>query len=137
MSTIGHPLSDLANLFQPFETAHLPTDLVHTAHQGFAPGTTPGLPTRDEAVELYRAAVPTGWWRTPAEMAPELRWAQAFNMFRGAAVCQGIAARVATRQASSEQARRYADGRAPLAEFAWTMVEKAREAAAGAARAKI
>ncbi|KAL8370131.1 hypothetical protein RB595_000487 [Gaeumannomyces hyphopodioides] len=137
MSTIGHPLSDLANLFQPFETANLPTDAVHTAHSGFVPGATPGLPTRDEAAELYRAAVPAGWWRTAAEMAPELRWAQAFNMFRSAAVCQGIAARVAARQASSEQARRYADGRAPLAEFAWAMVERAREAAAGAARAKI
>ncbi|KAL8303509.1 hypothetical protein RB597_005021 [Gaeumannomyces tritici] len=137
MSTIGHPLSDLANLFQPFETAGLPTESVHTAHGGFVPGATPGLPTRDEAAELYRATVPAGWWRTAAEMAPELRWAQAFNMFRSAAVCQGIAARVAARQASSAQARRYAEGRGPLAEFAWTMVERAREAAAGAARAKI
>ncbi|KAH6854604.1 kinase-like domain-containing protein, partial [Chaetomium sp. MPI-CAGE-AT-0009] len=58
----------------------------------------------------------------------ELQWAQAFNIFRLAAICQGIAARQAGRQASSEQARRYGAARAPLAEFAWELVQSARSA---------
>ncbi|KAK4142631.1 kinase-like domain-containing protein [Dichotomopilus funicola] len=60
------------------------------------------------------------------ERRRELQWAQAFNIFRLAAICQGIAARQAGRQASSEQARRYGDARGPLAEFAWQLVQSAR-----------
>lgn len=61
-----------------------------------------------------------------ADRRRELQWAQAFNIFRLAAICQGIAARHAGRQASSEQARRYGDARGPLAEFAWELVQYAR-----------
>lgn len=61
----------------------------------------------------------------------ELQWAQAFNIFRLAAICQGIAARQAGRQASSEQARRHGDARGPLAEFAWELVQSARSPGGG------
>ena len=57
-----------------------------------------------------------------------MAWALAFSVFRLAAVCQGIAARVATRQASSAEARRYAAVMAPLADVAWDMVRRAQEA---------
>lgn len=53
-------------------------------------------------------------------------------MFRGAAVAQGIAARVAVRQASSEQAATYANARGAMADLAWDMVARAK-----GARAKI
>jgi hypothetical protein len=46
-------------------------------------------------------------------------------MFRLAAVAQGIAARVAARQASSAQAKEYAGSRSALAEMAWRLVEEA------------
>ena len=57
---------------------------------------------------------------------PEMAWALAFSVFRLAAVCQGIAARVATRQASSAEARRYAAAMTPLAGVAWDMVQRAQ-----------
>ncbi|TLD22867.1 hypothetical protein PspLS_07404 [Pyricularia sp. CBS 133598] len=129
MSTVGHPLSDLANLLYPYISAQQPADAAGStalsSHAGFRPGATPGLPTREEAAELYRQAF-RDWWPSPASMEPELRWAQAFNMFRGAAVAQGIAARVAARQASSEQAATYADARGAMADLAWDMVARAR-----------
>ncbi|KAL1870253.1 hypothetical protein VTK73DRAFT_2802 [Phialemonium thermophilum] len=145
MSTIGHPLSDLANLMNPYLTAALDPARVH-AHKGFLPGATPGLPTMSEVASLYFSFVSSpsiapspsslpslsssepahypSQSETTADQARDLQWAQAFSMFRQAAICQGIAARVATRQASSAQARRYADARAPLAEFAWELVRE-------------
>jgi aminoglycoside phosphotransferase (APT) family kinase protein len=54
----------------------------------------------------------------------EFAWARAFNMFRQACICQGIAARVAARQASSDEARKYADAIVPLAELAWKFTEE-------------
>ncbi|KAJ9137909.1 Acyl-CoA dehydrogenase family member 11 [Pleurostoma richardsiae] len=139
MSTIGHPLSDLANFLTPFFTARLhsssaapttnPSAIVPTSHPGFLPGATPGLPTVSEIASLYAAEAGlgsgggAGGW---PHMEAELRWTQAFNILRLAAICQGIAARVAARQASSAAAKRYADARAPLAEFAWVLVGEAR-----------
>jgi aminoglycoside phosphotransferase (APT) family kinase protein len=135
MSTIGHPLSDLANMMTPFYIASLGSSRVHNAHKGFLPGATPGLPTPQEIAELYFSTVsaqtagsdPKPVVRVVSESAAErereLRWAQAFNTFRHAAISQGIAARQAARQASSEVAARYANARAPLAEFAWELVK--------------
>lgn len=121
MSTIGHPLSDLANLMTPFYTAPLDPTKVQ-AHKGFLPGATPGLPNPDEIASLYFSIEGTAPPSTPAAREHVLQWAQAFNIFRQAAICQGIAARQAARQASSEVARRYADAREPLADFAWELV---------------
>lgn len=67
-------------------------------------------------------------WYTEAsgyDPRPELAWGMAFSIWKLAGVCQGIAARRAARQASSEQAKQYADTRAPLAEFAWKLVQQA------------
>jgi aminoglycoside phosphotransferase (APT) family kinase protein len=133
MSTIGHPLSDLANMMTPFYTAPLDDTKVRNAHKGFLPGATPGLPTPAEIAELYFSTISSQTSssspasvrvsNSPEEGDRELQWAQAFNIFRQSAICQGIAARQAARQASSEMARRYADARAPLAEFAWELVK--------------
>ena len=119
MSTIGHPLADLCNLVSPYYTAE--RDYA-TSQKAFLPGATPGLP---DAAQVAR------WYAEVAgfDPAPELGWAVAFNMFRNAGVCQGIAARVARRQASSERARFYADTRGELAAFAWELAGRAKEAA--------
>jgi len=138
MSTIGHPLSDLANMMTPFYTAPLDSTRVMNAHKGFLPGATPGLPTPQEIADLYFSTVAaqttsgTSSSSKPAQVMTEsarerereLQWAQAFNIFRQAAICQGIAARQAARQASSEVAARYANAREPLAEFAWELVQR-------------
>lgn len=145
MSTIGHPLSDLANLLHPFVSAELSSALSSSTsssstsspsstpeakaealsaaapHPGFLPGATPGLPTPSDIIAWYAAAGGEKGW-TPG--ADEVAWACAFSVFRLAAICQGIAARVATRQASSADARRHAAAFRPLGEFAWVLVRR-------------
>ncbi|KAK8124947.1 phosphotransferase enzyme family protein [Apiospora kogelbergensis] len=123
MSTVGHPLSDLANIMHPFYIASGSGGDINNAmrHAGsseaFLPGRTPGLPAPAELMTWY--AETAGW-----DPRPEMNWAVAFSVFRLSAICQGIAARVATRQASSEKARNHAEAMYPLAEFAWGLVEK-------------
>lgn len=127
MSTVGHPLSDLANLLHPFVSAGMSTSSSNSddgdavkavSHPGFLPGATPGLPSPQAIVEWYSAAA--GWAPRPDEVA----WACAFSVFRLSAICQGIAARVATRQASSADARKHAAALRPLGEFAWELARK-------------
>ncbi|KAK8089172.1 acyl-CoA dehydrogenase family member 11 [Apiospora hydei] len=125
MSTVGHPLSDLANIMHPFYIASGDRSgnsaMRHAgSSEAFLPGRTPGLPAPAELMEWYAATA--GW-----DPRPEMNWAVAFSVFRLSAICQGIAARVATRQASSEKARNHAEAMYPLAEFAWSLVEKEKE----------
>lgn len=139
MSTIGHPLSDLANMTTPFYTASLDGSKVHSSHKGFLPGATPGLPTKEEVAELYFSTIASGSSpsplvkvsNSPEERERELAWAQAFNIFRLAAICQGIAARQAARQASSAMAKKYGEARTPLAEFAWELVTQVARRSGG------
>ncbi|KAI1107006.1 phosphotransferase enzyme family protein [Jackrogersella minutella] len=136
MSTIGHPLSDLANLMHPFYSASMSAPISSSSssassssnnaasavsavsHPGFLPGATPGLPSPDEVLQWYAAAA--GWDPRPEEVA----WACAFSVFRLAAICQGIAARVAMRQASSASAQKHAAAMPLLGEFAWELVRR-------------
>ncbi|KAF6830383.1 aminoglycoside phosphotransferase [Colletotrichum musicola] len=124
MSTVGHPLSDLCNFLTPYFTATRAESGVY-AHEGFLPGATPGLPPVEEVVSWYASAA--GW-----DPSPELNWGMAFNIFRLSAVLQGIAARAAQGQASSEKAKMFAVTRTPLAEFAWELVGRS-----GSGRAKL
>lgn len=48
-----------------------------------------------------------------------------FSIWKLAGVCQGIAARYAQRQASSEKARQHAETRGSLAKFAWQLAKEA------------
>ncbi|KAI0841033.1 phosphotransferase enzyme family protein [Hypoxylon sp. FL0890] len=124
MSTIGHPLSDLANLMHPFYSASMSQHsssndaITAVSHPGFLPGATPGLPSPSDVIQWYAAAA--GWDPRPDEVA----WASAFSIFRLAAICQGIAARVAMRQASSASAQKHAAAMHPLGEFAWELVQR-------------
>ncbi|KAK4682726.1 hypothetical protein QC764_118610 [Podospora pseudoanserina] len=135
MSTIGHPLSDLANLLTPYYTAFLdPARSVHL-HPGFLPKATRGLPSREDLTELYFAVLEPEAREEDREAVVEtrrreLQWAQAFSIFRLAAICQGIAARLARRQASSEQAKRHGDARTLFAEFAWELAQSSKGAEA-------
>jgi hypothetical protein len=120
-------------MMTPFYTAALDASKVQNAHKGFLPGATEGLPTPKEIADLYFETVARQTrgsgvskavkvTESAEERERELQWAQAFNIFRQAAICQGIAARVAARQASSEAASRYAKARGALAEYAWELV---------------
>ena len=116
MSTVGHPLSDLANLITVFYTTGIRPG--YLGNRGFDPAATPGTPTAETIVHWYEHAV---GWAVPDN---DMDWAVAFNVFRASAILQGIAARVARRQATSEQAKTYADSFKPLGELAWDMVQR-------------
>lgn len=113
MSTVGHPLSDVCNFIMQFYMAKFPA-AARSSLDGFLPGKTPGMPQPKQIIDWYIAA---GGY----DPRPELNWGMAFNIFKLAGVCQGIAARYALRQASSEKAKEHAATRAPLAEFAWKL----------------
>jgi aminoglycoside phosphotransferase (APT) family kinase protein len=118
MATIGHPLSDLANLLNPYVLAINPQG--PNGHPDFVPGATPGLPTEEQAINWY--AEVARW-----NPAPDMTWGAAFGMLRSCVIMQGIAARYALRQASSANARSYAEMMIPFGELAWSLVEKAKD----------
>ena len=111
LSTLGHPLADFSYLCMGWH---------------IAPGTfrgiggldlaALGIPTEDEAIRHYCEA--TGFV-TPEALRAEWPFFMAYNMFRLAAILQGIAKRVEDGTAASDQARQSAAGARPLAELAW------------------
>lgn len=118
MSTIGHPLSDVCNLLMIFYTSRATGKDFTGSNQGFLPGKTPGLPTVPQLLRWYSDI--SGY-----DPQADLGWGMAFNLFKMAGVFQGIAARVARRQASSEQAKQHAERRNALADFAWEVAQDA------------
>ena len=118
MSTIGHPLSDLINLLTPYFLTS--SSYARALFADFEEGATPGLPTRDQLVKWY--AEVAGW-----DPTPDLKWGTAFHFFRAAGIYQGIAARYAVRQASSEKAAQNAMQRHPMSALAWELVQEARQ----------
>lgn len=112
LSTLGHPLSDLANLLQPFE---IPVDGLEgtlvSGLLGFETSSTPP-PTQEELIQSYCTTVGRAY------PIPKWRVAVSFSAFRLAVILQGIAARVLGKQASSEQAKIVAKGFPPLGRLA-------------------
>lgn len=118
MATIGHPLSDVTNLLMPFTTASSEkARSVGRANPAFMAGATPGLPTKAECIAWYEHIV---GWKIPPK---ELTWADAFGIYRGSVIMQGIAARHAQRQASSARASEYAIQMKPFAEMGWDFLQ--------------
>jgi aminoglycoside phosphotransferase (APT) family kinase protein len=126
MATIGHPLSDLANLFNPHVLARNrfqpPRD-----HSTFVPGNTPGLPTEEQCLAWYSEVA--GW-----NPSPDIAWGEAFAILRNCVIMQGIAARYALRQASSAKAQTYGELMEPYGELAWSLVEKVKESSRAKAK---
>ncbi|KFH48053.1 Acyl-CoA dehydrogenase family member-like protein [Hapsidospora chrysogenum ATCC 11550] len=118
MSTVGHPLSDVCNFMTNFYTAKYKGAAPYDA-SGFLPGRIPGLPQPDQIVAWYRETA--GW-----DPTSEVKWGMAFNIWKLAGVCQGIAARIAARQASSEKAKHHAVTREPMANFAWELAQQVK-----------
>jgi len=132
--TIGHPLADLANLTSPWTISNA-TESWPRKHADYAflePSNSrstrkdhPGLPTKEECMHWYQEEV--GFPISERDIA----WATAFALFRDSIIFQGIAARYATRQASSASAKEYGQEREPFARMAWQKVEEARRKADG------
>ncbi|OCK77923.1 APH-domain-containing protein [Lepidopterella palustris CBS 459.81] len=118
MSTIGHPLSDLANFLTPYLTANSKKAMsIGRSNKDFRPGATEGLPSREQVISWYSEVA--GW-----DPTPEMTWGDAFGIYRSSIIVQGIAARYALRQASSEKASDYAAQMKPFAEIAWDLVQE-------------
>lgn len=130
MSTVGHPLSDVVNLTFPFFMARatvLPANAdlefpYFPDRDAFLPGATPGLPTGEELLAWYVEAAGGRY-----DPRPDMSWGFAFGMLRSGAVLQGIAARAARRQATSEMAGKYAGSFRNLGELTWRLVEEEKE----------
>ncbi|KAI7902361.1 kinase-like domain-containing protein [Cokeromyces recurvatus] len=113
LSTIGHPLSDLSNLLQPF---YIPEG---NNMLGFKDSKEPlPVPGADELMAHYCSILQQPY--------PIENWlfAVAFSFFRLSVILQGIAARVARKQASSAQAKSYAARFKPVAKLALDIVDQ-------------
>jgi aminoglycoside phosphotransferase (APT) family kinase protein len=75
-----------------------------------------GIPSEDEYISLYCER--TGL-ATPEQLKIDWSFYLAYNLFRIAAILQGIAKRVEAGTASSAQAVSSAAGALPLAKMAW------------------
>ncbi|MCJ1420829.1 hypothetical protein MMC32_007188 [Xylographa parallela] len=140
MSTIGHPLSDLANLLGPYTLAQpQPRPSISSQKSSrpliesrsnpafLANSGVPGLPSRNECIAIYAEAA--GWDPRPEHKGDtdESLWGDAFGVFRNSVIMQGIAARYALRQASSAQAQEIGALMGPFGEAAWTLVGKCKD----------
>nr|CAG8448830.1 16018_t:CDS:2 [Entrophospora candida] len=98
LSTIGHPLSDLANLLMQFYVSE------NAVKPLIGLKDVPNLliPSADELIYEYCI-------KTKRKFPiPNFEYAIVFSFFRLAVITQGIAARIAHKQASSSEAQNYA-----------------------------
>ncbi|KAI0776246.1 kinase-like protein [Trametes elegans] len=118
LCTLGSPLADLANLTQPWL---IPKGVFHERGQVFFAfkDNAADAPIAVEELEREYCRVTRYPWPIP-----EMVFARSWNLFRSAVIMQGIAARYARRQASSERAHLYVQGFPIMGELAYrTLVE--------------
>ncbi|VVT51375.1 uncharacterized protein SAPINGB_P003075 [Magnusiomyces paraingens] len=116
LCTVGHPLADLGNLMQPFSW---PESLFGEGFglQDTAAPLPQGLPTVQENLELYTSL--TGY-----DASKDWTFAIVSAHFRLSVIAHGIKARVARKQASSENAAKHAESVGTLARLAIEEIEK-------------
>jgi aminoglycoside phosphotransferase (APT) family kinase protein len=114
LSTLGHPLADFAYHCM---TWHIPQGVFRGL--GGAPLKDLNIPEEPEYVRMYCE-------RTGRDGIDPDHWDfyMAYNLFRLAAILQGIAGRVKDGTAASAQAQQMGQAARPLADLAWTQVEK-------------
>ena len=114
LSTLGHPMADFAYhamawRLSPREFRGLRgADLVAL-----------GIPGEDEYVQMYLDR--TG---RPRPSARDWEFYVVFNLFRAAAIFQGVMARAVAGNAASAQALQTGERARPTAEFGWSLVER-------------
>ncbi len=117
LSTLGHPLADFSYHCMSW---HMPS----TTGRGIGDVDIAalGIPTEREYIRRYcdRTRI-----STPEALAPDWNFYQAYNLFRMAAILQGIAKRVEAGTASSEQAVASARSARPMADMAWSFAQRA------------
>ncbi|MDR3453918.1 MAG: phosphotransferase [Rhodoferax sp.] len=117
LSTLGHPLADFSYHCMAW---HIPPGAFRGI--GGLDVASLGIPTEDEYIRLYCER--TGL-TTPEALKADWNFYMAYNLFRLAAILQGIAKRVETGTASSALAAKSAAGTVPLAQMAWKFARQA------------
>lgn len=113
LCTLGDPIADLTYYLMIWHMpAHERASLVEVDFE------TSGIPTWTQALDRYLAA-------TGAALDRPVEWYIAFNLFRLAAILQGVAGRAARGQANNERALRAQERVAPLARAAWSNAQAA------------
>jgi aminoglycoside phosphotransferase (APT) family kinase protein len=113
LSTLGHPMADFAYHVMAWR-------LSPTEYRGLrgADLAALGIPGEEEYVQMYLDR--TG---RPRPGAREWEFYLAFNLFRAAAIFQGVMARAMAGNAASAQAVETGKRARPTAEFGWKLVE--------------
>ena len=113
LSTLGDPLADISYFLIAWV-------IPATERNGLAglDLETLGIPSMQEAIDRYCS-------RTGRDSLPQLDWLLSYNLFRLAAICQGIGGRVRDGTAASPHAAAMAARVDPLAEAAWRFAERA------------
>ena len=117
LSTLGHPLADFSYQCMGW---HIPPGTFRGI--GGVDIASLGIPSESEYIHRYCDR--TGL-ATPADLKADWNFYLAYNMFRMAAILQGIAKRVEAGTASSEQAKVNGAGARPMAELAWKFAQQA------------
>ena len=116
LSTLGHPLAD-------FSYHCMAWHIKPGSFRGIGGLDHKALGIPDEAEYIKRYCERTGF-TTPEKLAIDWNFYMAYNLFRIAAILQGIAKRVEDGTASSEQAKSSGAGAKPMAEMAWQFASK-------------
>ena len=117
LSTIGHPLADFSYHCMAW---HIPPGTFRGI--GGVDLASLGIPSESEYIHRYCDR--TGLARAQ-DLKADWNFYLAYNMFRIAAILQGIAKRVEAGTASSEQAKTSGAGARPMAELAWKYAQLA------------
>ncbi len=117
LSTIGHPLADFSYHCMAW---HIPQG----TFRGIGGVDLASLGIPSEAEYIHRYCDRTGLARAQ-DLKADWNFYLAYNMFRIAAILQGIAKRVEAGTASSEQAKTSGAGARPMAELAWKYAQLA------------
>ncbi len=117
LSTLGHPLADFSYHCMAW---HIPPGSFRGI--GGLDLTSLGIPTEDAYIGRYCER--TGL-TTPDALKADWNFYLAYNLFRLAAILQGIAKRVEAGTAASAQAVSSAAGAKPLAQMAWQFAQRA------------
>jgi aminoglycoside phosphotransferase (APT) family kinase protein len=117
LSTLGHPLADFSYHCMAW---HIPPGAFRGI--GGLDHVALGIPTETEYIRRYCER--TGL-ATPESLAADWNFYLAYNLFRMAAILQGISKRVEDGTASSVQARQAGAGARPLAELGWQFAQHA------------
>jgi aminoglycoside phosphotransferase (APT) family kinase protein len=116
LSTLGHPLADFSYHCMAW---HIPPGAFRGI--GGLDLAELGIPPEGEYVRRYCDRTRLA---TPESLAADWNFYLAYNLFRIAAILQGIAKRVDDGTAASEQARQTGSGARPLAELGWRFAQR-------------